>query len=86
MAAPIITCKMFTQFIFKAVLANLKKGDTLVVWSLDRAFRSTVETIQHADLLRERGIDFHIVSLGAHTSTADGMLGFTVRAAMNILG
>ncbi len=68
--------------IFEAVLAKLKKGDTLVVWSLDRAFRSTVEAIQHAEQLRERGIDFHIVNLGADTSTADGMLVFTVIAAM----
>ena len=68
--------------IFEAVLAKLKKGDTLVVWSLDRAFRSTVEAIQHAEKLRERGIDFHIVNLGADTSTADGMLVFTVIAAM----
>jgi len=38
--------------------------------------------IQHAEQLRERGIDFHIVNLGADTSTADGMLVFTVIAAM----
>jgi len=68
--------------IFEAVLAKLKKGDTLVVWSLDRAFRSTVEAIQQAEKLRERGIDFYIVNLGADTSTADGMLVFTVIAAM----
>ena len=68
--------------IFEAVLAKLKKGDTLVVWSLDRAFRSTVEAIQQAEDLRKREIEFQIVNLGADTSSADGMLIFTVIAAM----
>lgn len=68
--------------IFEGILARLSKGDTLVVWDLDRAFRSTVDAIQNAEKLRERGIEFQIVSLGVDTSTADGMLVFTVIAAM----
>ncbi|MGJ8628985.1 MAG: recombinase family protein [Sulfitobacter sp.] len=41
-----------------------KCSDTLVVWDVDRAFRSTVDAIHHAKRLRERGIEFQIVSLG----------------------
>ncbi|NOR61569.1 MAG: recombinase family protein [Rhodobacteraceae bacterium] len=68
--------------IFEGILARLNNGDTLVVWDLDRAFRSTVDAIQQAERLRERGIEFQIVSLGVDTSTADGMLVYTVIAAM----
>ncbi len=68
--------------IFEAVLKKLERGDTLVVWSLDRAFRSAKDALGQADLLKERGISFQIVSLGVDTSTADGRLAFTVVAAV----
>lgn len=68
--------------IFKSILKKLKKGDTLVVWSLDRAFRSVKDALIQADKLKERGINFQIVSLGVDTSTADGRLAFTVVAAV----
>lgn len=68
--------------IFEAVLKKLKTGDTLVVWSLDRAFRSVKDALNYADQLKERGVNFQIVSLGVDTSTADGRLAFTVVAAV----
>lgn len=68
--------------IFEAVLKKLKAGDSLVVWSLDRAFRSVKDALHQADLLKERGINFQIVSLGVDTATADGRLAFTVVAAV----
>uniref|UniRef100_A0A2A4YZC0 DNA invertase n=1 Tax=OCS116 cluster bacterium TaxID=2030921 RepID=A0A2A4YZC0_9PROT len=67
--------------IFEKILRNLKSGDTLVVWDLDRAFRSTIDAITQAKQLQERGIEFQIVTLGIDTSTADGMLVYTVIAA-----
>jgi len=67
--------------IFEKILDELGSGDTLVVWDLDRAFRSTVDAITQAEALRKRGIDFHIVTLGVDTSTADGKLVYTVIAA-----
>ena len=68
--------------IFEALLAGLKVGDTLVVWDLDRAFRNTKDALIHADSLKERGVNFQIVSLGVDTVTADGRLAFTVVAAV----
>ena len=68
--------------IFEAVLARLTSGDTLVVWDLDRAFRSAKDALIHADCLKERGINFQVVSLGVDTATADGRLAFTVVAAV----
>lgn len=68
--------------VFKAILSQLSEGDTLVVWSLDRAFRNTKDALTQADNLRERGINFQIVSLGVDTGTADGRLAFTIVAAV----
>ncbi len=68
--------------VFEAVLDRLCPGDTLVVWDLDRAFRSTVDAIQQAEKLRSRGIEFQIVNLGVDTATAEGMLVYTFIAAM----
>jgi DNA invertase Pin-like site-specific DNA recombinase len=67
---------------FTALLNRLKEGETLSVWSLDRAFRSTVDAIQQADKLRARGINFVIVDLNVDTATPSGMLVYSVMAAM----
>ena len=37
------------------VLARLSPGDTLVVWDLDRAFRSVVGALTHAETLGRAG-------------------------------
>ena len=67
--------------VFDSVIANLREGDTLVVWDLDRAFRSTVDALVTAERLCERGVEFRIVTLGVDTATADGKLVYTVIAA-----
>lgn len=68
--------------VFEEILNKLNSGDTLVVWSLDRAFRSTKDALNQADTLKQKNINFHIVSLGVDTATADGRLAFTVVAAV----
>lgn len=68
--------------IFEMILSKLQTGDSLVVWSLDRAFRNVRDALGYADQLTERGINFQIVSLGVDTATADGRLAFTVVAAV----
>lgn len=68
--------------VFNAVLERLRPGDTLVVWNLDRAFRSTVDAVTEAERLLARGVHFKVVNLDADTSTADGMLLYTVVAAI----
>lgn len=71
-----------TRPVFEKLLLELNAGDTLVVWDLDRAFRSTVDALNHSEDLRRRGVDFHVVTLGADTTTADGRLIYTVLAAL----
>jgi len=67
--------------VFEKVLRKLKLGDTLVVHDLDRAFRSTIDALSHAERLRERGVEFQILSLNVDTSTPAGQLVYTVMAA-----
>lgn len=67
--------------VFERVIKKLKDGDTLVVWDLDRAFRSTIDAITTAEKLRERGIKFQIISLSIDTATPHGEFAYTIMAA-----
>ena len=66
--------------IFEKVIRELKRGDILVVWDLDRAFRSTEDAIVHERELRSRGIKFKAMNMEIDTSTADGNQAFQIRA------
>ncbi len=67
--------------VFQKIIRKLKRGDTLVVWDLDRAFRSTLDALLEAEKLRERGVNFQIVTLNVDTATPAGELLYTVMAA-----
>lgn len=68
--------------VYEAVLARLQPGDMLVVWDLDRAFRSVVDAVMQAESLRARGIDFQIANLHVDTSTPAGMFVYTMMSAL----
>lgn len=67
--------------VFDGVVAALQPGDALVVWDLDRAFRSVVDAILVVEKLRVRGISMQIVNLQVDTNTPAGMLVYTVLSA-----
>ncbi|OXT01966.1 hypothetical protein B7H23_03240 [Notoacmeibacter marinus] len=67
--------------VFDAVMAGLRPGDTLIVWDLDRAFRSTVDAILQEERLRKLGIGFEIVSLKLDTAEPAGEFAYSVMAA-----
>lgn len=67
--------------VFDQVFTMLKRGDTLVVWDLDRAFRSTVDAILQAEQLRERGVEFRIVTLNVDTTEPMGEFFYALMAA-----
>ena len=67
--------------VYQEVIGKLRPGDALVVWDLDRAFRSTVDALLEAEKLRHRGIAFQIVNLNVDTATPSGELIYTVMAA-----
>lgn len=65
-----------------AVLRTLRKGDTLVVWRLDRLGRSIRHLIDVITKLQARGIEFRSVTENIDTSSAGGRMIFHVIAAM----
>ncbi len=72
-----------TRPVYQQVIDKLQAGDTLVVWDLDRAFRSTVDALLEVEKLRRREIEFKIVNLNVDTATPSGALIFTVMAAFS---
>ncbi|MBN9057469.1 MAG: recombinase family protein, partial [Rhizobiales bacterium] len=49
--------------VYEAVTAGLQAGDLLVIWDLDRAYRSARDALAELDALQQRGIHFHIAKL-----------------------
>jgi len=62
--------------------ARLGKFDLLVVWSLDRAFRSTLDALKTLEMLNHEGIGFVCLRQAFDTSSPSGRLLFTVLAAV----
>lgn len=67
--------------VFDALMHILKKGDTFVVWDLDRAFRSTIDALTTAEMLRKREVALQIVTMQIDTSTPQGKHTYTIWAA-----
>ncbi|MGQ0556019.1 MAG: recombinase family protein [Nitrospiraceae bacterium] len=74
-----------TRPVYQKVIEKLQPRDTLVVWDIDRAFRSTIDALQEVEKLRRREIEFHIVNLNVDTSTPSGEFIYTVMAAFSQL-
>ena len=66
----------------EACLKALRKGDTLVVWRLDRLGRSLGDLIELTTDLRSRGIDLESLSEKIETGSPAGKLVFHVFAAL----
>jgi DNA invertase Pin-like site-specific DNA recombinase len=63
------------------VLRQLKAGDRLTVWKLDRLGRSVIDLNDVITDLRERGVSFRSLTEHIDTSTAQGWLFFQLLAA-----
>ncbi len=53
-------------------LKAVKKGDTLIVWKLDRLGRSMRDLITMLDDLKQRGVRFHSLTEAIDTTTPTG--------------
>lgn len=65
-----------------AALAYMRKGDTLVVWKLDRLARSIRQLIETVEMLEERGIGFRSLTEAIDTTSSGGKLIFHIFAAL----
>ena len=63
-------------------LEYLQKGDTLVVWKLDRLGRSLSHLVKLINELKEREIEFCSLTEGINTSTVSGQLQFNIFASL----
>jgi len=68
--------------VYERVIASLRQGDMLVVWDLDRAFRSVIDALSEAEKLRARGVHFRIANLSIDTSTPAGIFVYTMMSAL----
>jgi DNA invertase Pin-like site-specific DNA recombinase len=64
------------------MMRALRKGDTLIVWRLDRLGRSLADLVQLVDELAARGVAFESLSEKIDTSTAQGRMFFGFIASM----
>jgi DNA invertase Pin-like site-specific DNA recombinase len=63
-------------------LEELREGDTLVVWRLDRFGRSLKDLVSKMEALEEKGADFVSLTEGIDTTTAQGKLTFHIFGAL----
>jgi DNA invertase Pin-like site-specific DNA recombinase len=74
----------------EALLKYIRRGDTLVVWRLDRLAGSVAELLRIIDSLRDRGVFFESLMERIETATAAGrafmqMVGVFAESERNIL-
>lgn len=67
--------------VFEKVISLLRSGDTLLVWDLDRAFRSTEDAIAHDKMFQHRGIILRAMNFEIDTLSADGRHTYITKAA-----
>lgn len=68
---------------FDAMMKDIRKGDVVVVWKLDRLGRDNVALHQTAERIREKGADLRLLdNSGLDTRTAAGRLMFGMLAVM----
>ncbi len=66
----------------KKALRTLGRGDTLIVWKLDRLGRSMQHLVMLTEELRERGVNFRSLTDSIDTSTPMGRFFFHVMGAL----
>lgn len=67
---------------FNALLADIREGDTLVIWRLDRMGRSLKHLIEINDLLSERGAYLDSLNDKIDTSSPTGEFVFHILGAV----
>jgi DNA invertase Pin-like site-specific DNA recombinase len=66
----------------REALDYARRGDTLIVWKLDRLARSMKQLIETIERLRLHGIGFRSVTEAIDTTTAQGVLVFHMFSAL----
>ena len=67
--------------VYDGIKARLQPGDELVIWDLDRAYRSARDALNELDSLQARGINFVIANFKLDTTTPEGYYVYTIMSA-----
>jgi DNA invertase Pin-like site-specific DNA recombinase len=67
---------------FKAAIEQLRAGDTLVVWKLDRLGRNVKDLLLFMDELKKSGVHFRSLTDAIDTATPGGRFFFHMMAAL----
>jgi len=65
-----------------ALLDQLRKGDVVIVWKLDRLARSLKDLVALVNQIQEKGASFHSVNDQIDTNSAHGKFTFHIFAAL----
>ncbi|ESQ09869.1 MAG: resolvase [Thiohalocapsa sp. PB-PSB1] len=68
--------------VLDALLADLRPGDVLVIWKLDRLGRSLRHLVELAGTLMERGVGLRSLNDPIDTTTPQGRLAFNLFASL----
>lgn len=68
--------------VYEKLVKGLKASDVLVIWDLDRAYRSAKDALSQLDELHRRGVHFHIARLNIDTATPTGRFLYTVMGGL----
>ena len=63
---------------FTAALEALRPGDRLVIWKMDRAFRSLLDALNVLEDLEQRGNAFHSLTEAIDTQTPMGRFAYQI--------
>lgn len=68
--------------VYQRLMAELQTGDMFIVLSLDRVFRSVIDSLNELNKMQQRGIHFKSLSQNFDTTTPDGRFLYTIAAAL----
>ena len=69
------------RLVYERVKGRLEAGDELVIWDLDRAYRSARDALNKLDALQRRGVNFVIANFKLDTTTPEGYHVYTIMSA-----
>ena len=67
--------------VYDRIKKRLESGDELVIWDLDRAYRSARDALNELDALQRRGVNFVIANFKLDTTTPEGYYVYTIISA-----
>jgi DNA invertase Pin-like site-specific DNA recombinase len=68
---------------FEAMLKDVREGDVVIVWKLDRLGRDNISLHRTAEIIQEKGAHLRLLdNSGLDTTTAAGRMMFAMLAAM----